>query len=319
MKENHPLVSVVILTWNRRVRLLRTLAELGRATYSHREVIVIDNASQDGTPEAVREGHPSVRLISLPYNTGVAGWNEGFRVAEGKYVVVLDDDSHPAPDAIGNIVEAFEGNPRLGIVACRILQSTTNEILNPPLAPSGFPLPQHAWAEDIPYMSFAGEGAGIRTSLIRAIGGYDANFFLYGNEEDFSARALQASWDIRYFSSIVFYHDKPARGRITPFHCRSHLSNLSEWARRYLSIGPRLNFVLGIHCMSRRYWSERSVFPTWLWQLFLNFIRCLRPNPVHLKDPVMERYRPFCRNGYLTPRTLHHLSSAWSGHGGSPD
>ena len=319
MKEDHPLVSVVILTLNRRDRLLRTLTESGRSTYPHREVIVIDNASQDGTLEAVREGHPSVRLISLPHNIGIGGWNEGFRVAEGKYVVVLDDDSHPAPDAIGKIVEAFEGNPRLGIVTCRILQSTTREILNPPLSPSGFPLPQHAWAEDVPYMSFAGEGAGIRASLIRAIGGYDANFFLYGNEEDFSARALQASWDIRYFSSIVFYHDKPARGRMTSLHCRSHLSNLSEWARRYLSIGPRLNFVLGIHCMSRRYWGNRSLLTTWFGQLVLNLALSLRPQTVRLKQDVVDRYQPFCRNGYLSHRILHHIKVAMNGYDASPD
>lgn len=318
MKKLHPLVSVVILTWNRRERLLRTLSELKRSTYPRLEIIVVDNASIDGTSDAVQNLHPSVRLISLPRNTGIAGWNEGFRVAAGEYVVVLDDDSHPSPDAIANIVAAFKENDRLGIVACRILQSQTKEVLNPPLTASGFPSPGDMSMEDVPYMSFAGEGAGIRASLLHEVGGYDEDFFLYGNEEDLCARALQASWDIRYFSSIVFYHDRPSGGRTTPLHCRYHLRNLSEWARRYLSIGPRLNFVLGLHCMSRRYWGNRSLVTTWFGQLVVNIVLSLRPRRIRLKQDVVERYRPFCRNGYLTHRILYHMKAAQNSHGGSP-
>lgn len=305
MNARSPLVSVIILTWNRRDRLQQTLREVGRSTYHPLEVIVVDNASFDDTIAFVRKNYPDVRLLSLSRNIGVAGWNRGFAIAKGKYIVVLDDDSHPAPDAIERIVTSFESDPGLGIVACRVLQSKTKEVLNPLLNDSGFPEPDHAEIDNLRWMSFAGEGAGFRTAMVRSIGGYDEECFLYGNEEDFSTRALLASWDIRYFSSILFYHDKPARGRVSPRHCRFHLTNLSRWAQRYLPLGARVHFILGLHLMCRRYWWNRSVFPTWFEQLVLNVVRSLRPRTVLLHPVVAERYKPFCRSMYLSHRMFH--------------
>src|SRR5438094_9243412 len=96
-------LSYVIVTRNRRETLLRTLSRLELNTHLPRhawEVFVVDNASDDGTSEAVARGYRDVALIHLPENEGVPARNHALRPARGKYIVFLDDDSYPLDDAI---------------------------------------------------------------------------------------------------------------------------------------------------------------------------------------------------------------------------
>jgi len=118
MEEQNPLVTVNILSWNRKEDLRESLIELKKTTYPNIELIVVDNASTDGSPEMVEREFPYVKLIKMPKNIGIAGWNIGFEKANGKYIMVLDDDSYPAPDAIELMVEEFEkADEDVGIIA----------------------------------------------------------------------------------------------------------------------------------------------------------------------------------------------------------
>ncbi len=93
MNEN-PLVTVNILSFNRREELRNTLTKVFEQDYKNIEIIVVDNASSDGSSEMVKNEFPDVQLIQLEENIGIAGWNEGFKAAKGVYVLVLDDDSY---------------------------------------------------------------------------------------------------------------------------------------------------------------------------------------------------------------------------------
>src|SRR5215207_6642971 len=96
-------LSYVIITRNRRDALLQTLARLNENTRLSKrswEAIVVDNASDDGSPEAVAKKFRSVRLVRLPENEGMPARNHGFKIARGRYVCMLDDDSYPTGDAI---------------------------------------------------------------------------------------------------------------------------------------------------------------------------------------------------------------------------
>ena len=85
-----PLVTVNILSFNRKDELRNTLTKVYEQDYKNIEVIVVDNASSDGSPEMVKNEFPKVQLIQLEKNIGIAGWNEGFEIAKGEYVLVLD-------------------------------------------------------------------------------------------------------------------------------------------------------------------------------------------------------------------------------------
>ena len=108
-----PLVSVVMLCWNRIDDVRESLSRLRLQTYSPIEVIVVDNASTDGTPEMVEQDFAEVRLIRMEENSGVAAYNVGFEEAEGEFIVILDDDSFPAEEAVARMVGKFQANPKL--------------------------------------------------------------------------------------------------------------------------------------------------------------------------------------------------------------
>src|SRR5690606_2358418 len=80
------------------------------------EVVVVDNASSDGSPAKVEKEFPGVRVIALDTNTGVAAFNRGVDAATGDVVLVLDDDSWPEPGAVEAGLRTLAENPRLGAV-----------------------------------------------------------------------------------------------------------------------------------------------------------------------------------------------------------
>ena len=126
-----PTVTIVFLVFNRREELRASLREmLERSEYpSERvEVIVVDNASEDGSGEMVRREFPQVRLIERDENIGVSAWNDGFAQARGEFVLALDDDCYLPGDGLGRAVEAAERHgadlPIAAAIAQRFAQAT---------------------------------------------------------------------------------------------------------------------------------------------------------------------------------------------------
>jgi hypothetical protein len=119
-----PLVSVIVLSWNQRAVTLACLASLSRVTYPRCRVLLVDNASTDGSPDAVRRDHPSVELLALPENRMFAGGNNaGIRhaLAQGaEMVVLLNNDTEVAPDFLEHLVARACSVPRCGMVAPKI-------------------------------------------------------------------------------------------------------------------------------------------------------------------------------------------------------
>ncbi|MCP5107314.1 MAG: glycosyltransferase family 2 protein, partial [bacterium] len=187
--------------------------EAQKQHYNSIEIIVVDNGSSDGTPAMIKETFPGVNLIALQQNIGVAAYNTGFQQAAGQYIVVLDDDSFPETHAIPRMVEEFQRNEKLGVVAFDVRNyydyKKTN--LNPasPVSPVS-EKPGTAAAEENQgsryQMAFNGAGVGIRKKCIDEVGGYPAEFFLYWNEQDLSIRILDAGYQIKWFTDIISLH-----------------------------------------------------------------------------------------------------------------
>jgi glycosyltransferase involved in cell wall biosynthesis len=117
---NNPLVSIVLTTYNRRAILPRAVDSVLRGGHADFELLVVDDASSDGTAEYVRQiGDPRVRYIRFEENGGVLrSRNRGFDEARGEYVAILDDDDELTPDALQAIVEGFTApdNADIGIL-----------------------------------------------------------------------------------------------------------------------------------------------------------------------------------------------------------
>ncbi|VAX34624.1 hypothetical protein MNBD_NITROSPIRAE03-465 [hydrothermal vent metagenome] len=188
-----PLLTVNILAYNRKDDLRTTLQELsGNIDYPKEkiEIIVNDNASGDGTSEMVREEFPGVKLIKIPENIGIAGWNYGFVNGTGKYFLVLDDDSHPV-EGVKDAVVFLEENKDIGILACQITGGA-------------FTTGGRTHLQD--WIGFIGAGAIIRKDVIDRIGGYADWMFLYSHEWEYGLRALDAGFGIKYFEKCVVNH-----------------------------------------------------------------------------------------------------------------
>jgi len=112
-----PLVSVILTTYNRSNLLPRAIDSVLAGTYANIELIIVDDASQDRTPEAVsRFKDLRVQYVRMPENGGVLrARNRGFDMAAGDYVTILDDDDELLPDALGAVAAEFEKTEREGI------------------------------------------------------------------------------------------------------------------------------------------------------------------------------------------------------------
>ncbi|MBB6692198.1 glycosyltransferase family 2 protein [Cohnella xylanilytica] len=200
-----PLVSIVMLCWNRLEDVRESLTRIRLIEYPELEVIVVDNGSTDGTPEMIEREFPEVRLLRMTENIGIAAYNRGFERARGEYLVIIDDDSFPAPKAIGRMVRKFERDPDLGVVAFDVRNFYHYDEVAQVEEPESSAKDSSATAAHY-YMSFNGAGVGIRTNLFRRVGFYPEEFFLYNNEMDSAFRIWDAGYRIEFHSDVVAYH-----------------------------------------------------------------------------------------------------------------
>jgi len=202
--------SVIILSFNRREELRETLETVLETTYRPLEVIVVDNASSDDSVAMVLREFPSVRILPLEQNIGIAGYNIGVEHSSGDVVVLLDDDSAIETDALESVCARLENSPDVGCVAFRI-------------SLRGGQVVTCTWGEEVP--SFWGCGAAIRRSVWDATGGYDEDFFLYLNEIDLAIRIWAQGFRVVYAPECHAVHrvakSNRASGRLVRYSARN--------------------------------------------------------------------------------------------------
>lgn len=207
--EGNPLVSIVTLCWNRKKDILESLEGISKIDYEPLEVIVVDNASTDGTKEAIAELYPNVKVMVMDNNIGIEAYNHGFEAAKGEYIVILDDDSFPHPQAVKRMVKKFAANPKLGVVAFDVRNYYKYDEVAAEVVEEA---QSQAVSKDY-YMGFNGAGAGVRKDVFKKAGYYPAEFFLYMNEADSSYRILDMGYEITFFSDVVSYHKYSPQNR----------------------------------------------------------------------------------------------------------
>lgn len=187
--------SFVIVNYNRREEILLTIEktkELIRGREQDYELVVVDNASTDGSAKAIRENFDDVILIENPVNTGAPAWNLGFEKAKGKYFIILDDDSH-IEYGLEEALNYMDNHTKVGVLA-----------LNVVTGPYTSDMWQWEDGEDI--SGFIGCGAILRKETYDKIGGYADWMFLYVNEWEYGLRCLDAGYRLKYFSRSKVIH-----------------------------------------------------------------------------------------------------------------
>ncbi|WP_016907203.1 glycosyltransferase family 2 protein [Streptomyces xiaopingdaonensis] len=205
-------LGVVIATRDRRDRLARTLERL-LALPEQPRVLVVDNASQDGTAEFVRDSFPGVELLRLPTNYGALARNEGVRALDTPYVAFSDDDSWWEPHALATAVDLLASRPATGLLAAAVTVDPdgTPDPLNTVLA--GSPLGPGAVARSRKVLGFLGCAAVARRRAFLDVGGYHPLLF-FGAEETLLAYDLAAAgWEVVHCPEVVARHAPGAAPR----------------------------------------------------------------------------------------------------------
>ena len=196
-----PLVTVNILSFNRKDELDNTLKKVFSQEYKNIEVIVVDNGSSDGTCSMVNEKYPTVRLIPMEKNIGIAAWNEGFAAAKGEYVLVLDDNAYPKDDAIVKAVKAFRDDAQ-NIIACiafNIYDLRTESYWQSVWQPK-----ERSTRSFYPVFVGCAFMLDAKKMELRSL--MPEHYFLYQNELAISAKIDTAGYRILYDPGIVGYH-----------------------------------------------------------------------------------------------------------------
>ena len=205
MSQSEPLVYILLVNWNARQRTMACLASLRTVSYPNYKLVVIDNASSDGSPEEIVAACPGATLLRLHRNVGFAGANnEGFcRALAGgaEFVYLLNTDTHVAPDFLSRAIETATADVTIGIVGSKVLRGNRPDRLqfmggrvNLATGYHGRPIgynqvdqgqydrvAQVAWVTGCAMM--------VSRACLEATGGFDDAFFAFQEDLDLCLRA----------------------------------------------------------------------------------------------------------------------------------
>jgi GT2 family glycosyltransferase len=199
-------VAVVVASRDRRDELLATIPR------HEAPVVLVDNASTDGSAGAVRSAHPEVTVVELERNVGAHARTLGVARAGTPFVAFADDDSWWAPGDLARAVALMRAHPRLAVLNARILVGP-EERLDPVCREmAASPL---GTAPDLPgpsLLGFVACGALVRTAAFEAVGGFDPVVRFPGEEERLALDLAAAGWAIAYVDEVtVHHHPSPRR------------------------------------------------------------------------------------------------------------
>ncbi|AZK48901.1 glycosyltransferase family 2 protein [Paenibacillus lentus] len=235
-------LSIIIVNYNTcRLTLDCLQSVFDSETAYQYEVFVVDNASVDGSVEAISRDFPQVQLIVNQENTGFAkANNQGMEAARGRYVLLLNSDTIVQPDTLQTMVALMDERPDLGASGCKIIlpDGSLDKACR-----RGFPTPSASFYyafgfsrlfpntprfnqyqlgyldpnEAYPVDCLMGAFMLVRREVIEQIGGLDETFFMYGEDVDWCYRIKEAGWGIQYEPATYIVHYKGASSRRKPF------------------------------------------------------------------------------------------------------
>jgi GT2 family glycosyltransferase len=231
--------TVVVITRDRRQSLLAVLARMREIT-EDAPVIVVDNASRDGTAEAVAARFPEVTLLRAPGNLGAVGRNLAADHVRTPYIAFADDDTWWDPGAPSRAAGLLDAHPEIAVVTGRILVEPGGR--EDPIVPElrHSPVPGAAWLPGPALGSFLAGASMLRTEAFRRAGGFSPRLWLGGEEELLSADLMALGWHLCYAEDVVVHHE-PSRLREPHLRRRHGIRNTLwfTWLRRPLPAAAR--------------------------------------------------------------------------------
>lgn len=213
---------VIVLSWNGREDTLRCLESLTRVEHQDLAIVCVDNGSEDGTPQAVRERFPQVVLIEAGVNLGYSGGNNlGLRYAldhGARWMVLVNNDATVAADLISGFEHAAQKHPRAGMLAGKVYFADrpdtiwfagqrVSELLGYSGRPRGYGRPDGPRYEEVRRTGRAvGALMAISREAIEAVGLLDEDLFAYVEDVDWALRVRRANLEVVFAPQARAWH-----------------------------------------------------------------------------------------------------------------
>ncbi len=286
MSADRPEISVVIPSWNTRELLDACLRSLARSPRPRAEVLVVDNGSSDGSPDHVARSFPAAILVRNERNEGFArACNQGIRLAQGRYVLLLNSDTEILGDALECLFDFLESRPEYGAAAPRLVHEDgrTQRTLQafPNLwTPLFFATPLERWFPRSPELEryflrdWDQESSAdvdqppaacllLRREVLDRIGLFDEELWLFFNDVDLAKRMQAAGWKTRYLAEArVLHHVGASTSKFAGFVCEWQKNRLAYYRKHH----GRLAGVWVKLCATLAFvdWALRQVVRRWL-------------------------------------------------------
>lgn len=277
-------LSILIVNYKTRDLTLACIQSVYASSTSYKyEIILVDNASNDGLIPAVTELYPQVLCIANADNVGFSrANNQGICIAKGRYVLLLNSDTIVQPDTLEVMLRYMDEHPTVGASGCKIVlpDGSLDKACK-----RGFPTPSASFYyafgfsrlfpkvprfnqyqlgyldpnEEYPIDCLVGAFMLVRNLAIKQVGMLDEEFFMYGEDIDWCYRIKQAGWGIYYYPRTSIVHHKGASSRRKPlkiiyeFHRAMYLFHRKNYKRKYPMIvnglvyaGIMLKFLMSL-------------------------------------------------------------------------
>ena len=316
-----PTVSVVIVNWNGLRFLPACLDALARQTYTDFEIVMVDNASVDGSVDLVRRSYPAVRLIENRENVGFAiANNQALADCAGRYIALLNNDTAADRGWLGALVGALDAHPDAAGASGTVvaLEDPSRVIFTTPKID-----PRSAraiWVKEpaplTPVDYLSGNSMLVRRSAVDHLGFLDPGYVAYFEETDWCARAIRAGYTLLYVPEAVCAH-KEMGSASTEFHAFQMERNRIRFALKNFDPDALPGFLFSYavdaaraivrNIRDRRPEQNRIIARAWAWNLrHLPATLAARRRDLGRIGPVMRSYN----------RSLPLRDRVSDGHGG---
>lgn len=240
-------VSAIIVTRNTCNLTCAAVRSLQAAEDSvSREIIVVDNGSSDSTAIVLKQHFPSIRLIRSEINLGFArACNLAAKSAQGEFLLLLNSDARPVPDALTQAVAWLRANPDCAVTGAQLLNpdgSRQNSIANFPtlatellnksllrrLFPRRFPGKEQIFNAPIMVETVVGAFMLIRKSAWDTLGGFDERYFFFFEETDFCLQVQRRGWYVFHLPAVHIWHGQGQTAKQVSTGAR-----IEYWRSRY--------------------------------------------------------------------------------------
>ncbi len=290
-------LSIIIINYNVKEFLLNLLDSLRKAVKNiSTEIIIVDNASDDGSVEILREKFSNIKLIANKKNVGFGSANnQALQIAKGKYFLLINPDAIVREDTLIKMLEFFDKTPQVGIAGCKVLNPDGSLQL---ACRRGFPGPWTSFTkvmglsklfpksrlfarynltfldENQTYEVDAISGAFMmmRKEVYEKIGGFDQQFFMYGEDLDLCYRAQKSGYKVYYvhYTEIIHYKGESTK-RSSLDETKIFYDAMHLFVRKHFSSSFIVESILQIAILFRKLIAFANVYKLAFLSIIVDF------------------------------------------------